>query len=56
MSERRAHLLGWSLFVVSALLFIASSLRSGDLLGLGGGVFFLVACFAFLLPLLRGRS
>lgn len=45
-------LAGWILFIVSALFFIASSWRSGDMLGLGGGVFFLVACLAFLVPFL----
>lgn len=46
------QLWAWSLFVVSALLFIASSLRSGDLLGLGGGIFFLLACIVGIVGLL----
>ncbi|NEO26061.1 MAG: cytochrome oxidase subunit III [Kamptonema sp. SIO4C4] len=45
--------LGWGLFIVSALFYIAASLRSGDSLGLMGGVFFLVACLVFLVPLSR---
>ncbi len=45
------QLWGWILFIVSALFFIATSLRAGDPLGLLGGVFFLVACFVFLVPL-----
>jgi F0F1-type ATP synthase assembly protein I len=48
--ERKILILGWLLFIVSAVGFIASSLRSGDLLGLIGGVFFLLACFVFLVP------
>ena len=36
------------MFTVSALFFIASSLRNGDMVGLLGGVFFLLACAAFL--------
>ncbi|RUV19537.1 MAG: hypothetical protein E5X23_18960 [Mesorhizobium sp.] len=36
---------GWLLFIVSALFFIAAAWRAGDLLALGGGIFFLVACF-----------
>ncbi len=44
------QILGWVLFIVSACAFIASSLRSGDMLGLVGGVFFLIACFVFLIP------
>jgi hypothetical protein len=39
---------GWILFTISALFFIASSLRNGDLVGLLGGLFFLLACVAFL--------
>ena len=46
----KCQILGWVLFIVSACAFIASSLRSGDMLGLIGGVFFLVACFVFLIP------
>jgi hypothetical protein len=53
VTERRAAIIGWTLFVVSACLFLASSLRSGDLLAAGGSVFFLVACIVFLIPLLR---
>ncbi len=54
MSREHQHgwqLWGWILFIVSALFFIATSLRAGDPLGLLGGVFFLVACFVFLVPL-----
>ena len=42
--------MGWILFIVSALFFMASSLRSGDWIGFLGGSFFLVACFVFLIP------
>ena len=55
--ERRINLAGWWLFVISALFFIAASLRAGDMLGLLGALFFLVACFVFLLPYaLRTRA
>ncbi len=53
MSERTAHVLGWALFVVSALCFTAASLRAGDALALAGSLVFLAACFVFLVPLLR---
>ncbi|HVO03118.1 MAG TPA: hypothetical protein VMT54_13010 [Candidatus Cybelea sp.] len=46
----RVQILGWVMFIISALAFIASSIRSGDTLGLIGGVFFLVACIVFLIP------
>jgi hypothetical protein len=53
VSGRAVEILGWVLFVLSALGFIVSSLRSGDLPGLLGGVLFLAGCLAFLLPLMR---
>jgi hypothetical protein len=50
-------LVGWWLFVISALFFTATSLRAGDMLGLLGSLFFLVACFIFLIPYaLRARA
>jgi hypothetical protein len=52
----KCQILGWVLFIISACAFIASSLRSGDLLGLIGGVFFLIACFVFLIPYGRARG
>jgi hypothetical protein len=46
--DSRYEFWGWILFTVSALFFIVSSLRNGDMIGLLGGVFFLLACVAFL--------
>jgi len=46
--DKGYELWGWILFTVSALLFIVSSIRNGDLIGLLGGVAFLLACVAFL--------
>lgn len=46
---------GWVLFIVSALFFIAAAWRTGDLLALAGGIFFLVACFSFLVPIAAGK-
>ena len=48
--DKRYDLWGWVLFTLSALFFIVSSLRNGDIVGLLGGVFFLLACVAFLAP------
>ncbi len=40
-----------------ALFFIGARLRAGDALGLLGSLFFLAACFVFLLPYaLRARA
>jgi len=46
--DKRYDLWGWILFTLSALFFILSSLRNGDIIGLLGGLFFLLACAAFL--------
>jgi hypothetical protein len=45
---KRYDLWGWLLFLISALFFIVSSIRNGYIVGLFGGVFFLLACVAFL--------
>jgi hypothetical protein len=51
INQNRFQLLGWVLFVFSALFFITSSIRAGDLVSLIGGLLFLFACFVFLIPL-----
>ena len=48
--DRKCQLCGWYLFIISALFFIATSLKAGDMLGLFGGLFFLLACIIFLIP------
>ena len=50
--ELKFQFWGWILFIVCALIFIASSIRMGDVLMLIGSLFFLVACFLFIVPLL----
>jgi hypothetical protein len=49
--QRLYQFSGWVLFVFSAFFIIATSVRAGDMLGLIGGLFFLIACFVFLVPL-----
>ena len=44
---------GWVLFVICALLFLASSLRSGDILSILASIAFLVACVVFMIPLVQ---
>lgn len=51
-TQNRFHLWGWILFVLSAMFYIASSLRAADPLSLAGGSLFLLACLVFLVPLL----
>ncbi|MEM6423769.1 MAG: hypothetical protein AAF651_05280 [Cyanobacteria bacterium P01_C01_bin.73] len=52
-SNKTFQLLGWGMFIMSALFFTASTLRARDVLGVLGSLWFLAACFVFLLPLLR---
>ncbi len=58
MSDERKWafvLCGWGLFVVSAVFFIVAALRSGDMLGLVGSLFFFIACIVFIIPLVIRR-
>ena len=52
MPSRSIQLLGWILFVFSAIGFIISSARLGDVAGIAGGVLFLAGCLVFIAPLL----
>ena len=51
--EMKCQILGWGLFVFSALFYMASSIRHGDSLGFAGGAVFLLACIVFLIPLFK---
>jgi hypothetical protein len=51
--DLKYQLLGWILFIVCAIFFIASSLKNGDILTFIGSVIFLIACVIFLIPLFR---
>ena len=53
MSSHRVQILGWVLFILSALGFMVSSIRLGDIPGFIGGALFLAGCLVFLVPLLR---
>ena len=51
MKDRNINLAGWILFVKSAIGFIISSV--GSFWVMFGSVFFLIACFVFLIPFSR---
>ena len=51
MSNNTINLIGWILFIISAIGFVISSI--GSLWATFGGIFFLVACLVFLIPLFR---
>lgn len=51
--EMRWILAGWTMFILSAVFFIAAAWRAGDMLALLGGLLFLFACFSFVYPIIR---
>jgi len=55
MSSQPIQLIGWLLFVFSAIGFIVSSVRLGDAAGIAGGVLFLAGCLVFIVSLLGGK-
>ncbi len=48
MSNNQTNFIGWILFILSALGFIIASI--GNFWGMVGSIFFLAACFVFLIP------
>jgi hypothetical protein len=54
-SKENQQLIGWYLFILSAIFYIASSVKSKDMLSLLGGLFFLFACIIFVKDLLTHR-
>jgi uncharacterized membrane protein YhhN len=53
--EKRYHVAGWILFLICAVLFIASGIKNKDTLTLAGSIVFLIACVVFLIPLLHKK-
>ena len=53
--ETRYHIAGWAIFVVCAVLFIVSALKSGDAIGLAGSIVFLLGCMVFIIPLIQRK-
>ncbi len=54
MSNAHYVKVGWWLFVVSALLFLWSSIRAGSWIAAAGAGVFLIADIIFLIPVYRG--
>ncbi len=54
--EIKQQLVGWILFILCAIFFIASSLKNKDTLTFIGSVLFLIACIVFILPLVKGMK
>lgn len=51
VTNRRINLLGWILFIFSAIGFLIASI--GDFWATVGSGFFLLACLVFLIPFFR---
>ena len=49
--ELKFHVWGWFFFVTSAVLYIVSSIKNGDVVGLAASVLFLLGCGVFMVPL-----
>ena len=50
--EEKYHLAGWAMFVICAIFYIIAAIEGESLTSLIGGVIFLFACFAFMIPLI----
>ena len=53
--ELKFQLWGWILFIICAVLFIASSIRNHDPLSLAASFAFLLACVVFITPLVTKK-
>jgi len=54
--ETKYQIVGWILFIICAILFIASSLKNHDTLTFTGSVIFLTACIVFLIPIFKAHK
>lgn len=52
--SRQTQIIGWTIFTLSALTYIADSLYMGDMIALAASLLFLLACAVFFIPILRG--
>ena len=51
LNEKTYHRVGWGLFIICAVFFIAAAIKNKDGLTLAGSIIFLIACALFLIPL-----
>jgi hypothetical protein len=55
--ERKFQLSGWILFIVCAGFFIASAIKTDDILVLAGSIIFLGGCVVFIIPMvIKGKQ
>ena len=55
IKEIRYQLVGWWLFILCAVFFIASAIKNKDVFTLVGSIIFLIACIVFILPLRKKK-
>ena len=51
MNNKKINFIGWTLFIISALGFIMSSI--GNFWAMFGSVFFFTGCIVFLIPFFK---
>ena len=54
--KTRIQLLGWVLFILCAIFFLASGINNQDVLAVIGSIIFLIACIVFMLPLVAAKQ
>lgn len=54
--EIRQQIIGWALFILCSLFFVAASLKNKDLLTLIGSVLFFISCLVFIVPLIKKKG
>ena len=50
--QEKYDLVGWILFIMSSLFYLVAAIEWESLTSILGSLFFLVACFAFVIPML----
>ena len=51
--QHKFYFCGWILFILCAIFYLISGLKGQDWISVSGSVVFLLACFIFLIPLIR---
>ncbi len=56
MSEQRSQMAGLVGFILAGLLFVATGVRSGDVLTIVGSVLWIASCVIWMIPLVRSGT
>ncbi|RDG31440.1 hypothetical protein DV872_12200 [Oceanispirochaeta sp. M1] len=51
--SHKYQLAGWFLFLLCAVLYLISGIRSLDYISIAGSIIFFLACIIFLIPLIE---